>query len=233
MSASVSAGLAATADWRPMAFGKAHPSEIADPLYEPHWPGRRALVEISSAHATIRDAALGDRPAVAALRAALVAASRADLLLVDGYLVPAPFPGVAGSVARPLAGMTISSSQMLRQALLGNALRIRHADRAEEADPRWTLAPDASIAFAAVDVLWIGGESLVSIPLGERKRLLEDVLADGELVQRTLPVRAPAERWFSRWRALGFHEMAVKAANSRYAPGEVNPDWTIAPIPRG
>ncbi len=233
MSARVPAGLAATTDWRPMAFGKAHPSEIADPLYEPHWPGRRALVEISGDRATIRDTALGDRPSVSALLSALADASRADVLLVDGYLVPAPFPGAGGAVARPLAGMTVSSTQMLRQALLGNALRIRHADRTEEADPRWTLAPEASIAFAAVDVLWIGSESLVNIPLGERKRLLEDVLADGELVQRTLPVRAPAGRWFSRWRAVGFHEMAVKAANSRYAPGEVSPDWTIAPIPRG
>ncbi len=233
MSARVTAGLEATADWRPMAFGRTHPSEIADPLLEPHWPGRRALVEISADRATIRDAALGDRPTAAAVQSALVAASRADELLVDGYLVPAPFPGSGGSVARPLDGMAISSRQMLRQALLGNALRIRHAERPEEADPRWTPAPDASIAFAAADVLWIGGESLLDIPLGERKRLLEDVLADGELVQRILPVRAPAERWFLRWLTLGFREMAVKAANSRYAPGEVSPDWTIAPIPRG
>ncbi|HJW20898.1 MAG TPA: hypothetical protein VJ506_00560, partial [Candidatus Limnocylindrales bacterium] len=95
-----------------------------------------------------------------------------------------------------------------------------------------SLPAAGPIAFAAVDVLWLDGEPLLDVPLGERKRLLESVVVDGDLVRRTVAVRAPVEHWQGQWRALGFEAMAVKAANSRYVPGGRSRDWTIVPIGR-
>ena len=33
------------------------------------------------------------------------------------------------------------------------------------------------------------------------------------------------------WGMLGFNELSYRASNSRYLPGEVNPDWAIAKTP--
>ena len=56
----------------------------------------------------------------------------------------------------------------------------------------------------AIDLLWLDGESLLDVPLLERKRLLESVLDESELVRRGAFVRPPIETWIGSWRALGF-----------------------------
>jgi hypothetical protein len=87
-------------------------------------------------------------------------------------------------------------------------------------------------AFVAVDLLLADQDLLFDAPLLERKRLLDAVLTIGEHVRRGPHVRPPAENWYGQWRSLGFGEVAVKAANGRYLPGQRSPDWAIAPIPR-
>ena len=90
----------------------------------------------------------------------------------------------------------------------------------------------ATIAFVAVDLIALDGEPLTEIPLLERKRLLESVLAEGDLVRRTPYVRQPAGSFILTWRSFGFGGLAYKAANSRYLPGDANDDWCMAPMPR-
>jgi ATP-dependent DNA ligase len=82
-----------------------------------------------------------------------------------------------------------------------------------------------------VDLLALDDDSLLDVPLLERKRLLDAVLIVGELVRRTPHARLPAGNWYRQWRALGFREIAVKDANSRYRPGQASDDWTISAIP--
>ena len=84
----------------------------------------------------------------------------------------------------------------------------------------------------AIDLLRLDGDSLLDVPLAERKRLLDGILVDTEIVRKTVTVRAPVAAWYAQWRALGFREVAVKGANSRYTPGVPNPDWATALIPR-
>ena len=215
-----------------MAFGNADPSTIADPLFEPHWPGRRALVVVEGGSAAIRDVDLGELPRTAALREALVAASAADEAVLDGYLLPGLLPGVDAPRLPPSSTAGITTGELLRHILVGSFRRGRTRPPDDRPLPVIALPADGPIAFAAVDLLWLDGEPLVGIPLGERKRLLESVVGDAELVRRSDAVRAPAERWHGQWRAHGFVEMAVRAANSRYVPGGVSEDWTIIPIPR-
>jgi hypothetical protein len=57
-------------------------------------------------------------------------------------------------------------------------------------------------------------------------------MADHELVRRSVAIRPPVEAWYAQWKALGFHEIAVKEANSRYEPGGVSSEWAITEIPR-
>jgi hypothetical protein len=51
------------------------------------------------------------------------------------------------------------------------------------------------------------------------------------LVRRGIFIRPPIDTWIGSWRTFGFNRMAYKAANSRYLPGQPNPDWAIADLP--
>jgi ATP-dependent DNA ligase len=88
------------------------------------------------------------------------------------------------------------------------------------------------VVFVAVDLLRIDGETLLDVPLLERKRLLDGILVEGPLVRRGIHVKPPIDLWLSTWRSLGFRSLAYKQANSRYRPGEANEDWATASIPR-
>jgi ATP-dependent DNA ligase len=111
--------------------------------------------------------------------------------------------------------------------LSGKRAALKQADEA-----RMPVPGDEPAAFVATDLLWIDGQSLLDIPLLERKRVLESALDERELVRRTMVVRPPVESWFAQWRALGFEEVTFKGANGRYRPGTVAEDWTVIVMPR-
>ena len=226
-------GIRTTASWRPMGFGDGDPEAIPDPVFEPRWSGRRVLVQVADGMVAIREVDIGEQPRSSALRGAIADACGAAEVLLDGYLVPGTLPGPDASSVRGAASAGITGGGVARHMLLGSLVRSRPSRGPDpNAPPAAPLPPDGPLAFAAVDLLWLDGEPLVDLPLGERKRLLEAIVADGELVRRTASVRAPAERWQSQWRALGFTEMAIKGSNSRYVPGGLSRDWAIVPIPR-
>jgi hypothetical protein len=222
-----------TQAWRPMAFGLMEPKRIRDPLCEPLWSGRRVLAEVAGPGVTLRDEDGRVLDGYDALRAALTAATYATDAIVDGYLLPAPIRDTVGADA-PIGMETVpTASQVSRQMLLGGGGTNKHREQLELAAARAVELPtDAPTAMIAVDLLWLDGQPLVDVPLLERKRLLDAVVVDHELVRRTVLVRPPVEAWYAQWRALGFREYAVKGANSRYEPGGASDHWTTAPIPK-
>ena len=98
-------------------------------------------------------------------------------------------------------------------------------------DGIWTTEPpgappgEADPRFIAVDLLELEREPLLDVPLLERRRLLESVVASGERIRVSQVVRQPIGSWLVAWRALGFTAYIAKHANSRYLPGEVNAEW--------
>ncbi len=73
---------------------------------------------------------------------------------------------------------------------------------------------------------------MLDIPLLERRRLLESVLVESDLVRIGAFVRPPIETWVGSWRTQGFEGLTYKAANSRYLPGRPNDDWIVSGMPR-
>ena len=82
------------------------------------------------------------------------------------------------------------------------------------------------------DLLWVDDTSLLDIPLLERRRLLESVLVESDFVRLGAYIRPPIHTWVGSWRAQGFEGLTFKAANSRYRPGESNPEWVVSGMPR-
>jgi ATP-dependent DNA ligase len=224
---------AAVAGLRPMPFGRRASREVLDGIWEPLWGGERVVVEITGTSVRILDEEGDPLDGFDLLRDALLAAALSDDLVVDGYLLPAPLRTTTDPDAEIGGVAAMTPNRMARQMLVGggggDGSRRGQRETARARPP--LLSPSSPTAFVAVDLLRLDGQPLLDIPLAERKRLLDGVVVDTEVVRRTISVRAPVEAWFTQWRAFGFREVAVKGANSRYTPGVPNPDWAKARIP--
>ena len=216
-----------------MAFGHRHPDKIADPVCEPLWGGRRVLVEVADGGVEIRGT---DGVAVEgydALRAAIADAIYADELLIDGSLLPAPLRDTEGARIRVGLDAVKTPTERVKHIFIGESPLTGKREALAVADDARVPAPgDEPAALVAADLLWIDGQSLLDVPLLERKRVLESAVDERELVRRSMVVRPPVETWFAQWRALGFEELTYKAANGRYRPGTLADDWTVIVMPR-
>jgi hypothetical protein len=218
-----------------MPFGRADPRKITNPVIEPHWPGLRSLALLSSGRVALRDELGDERAGFEELRGAIVNSLEADGAVLDGYLVRAPLRSTEGLTTSVMEGQLLSAGRLGRQLVMGGANVRRMEEQREAAERAAMIAevdPAAPAAFIAVDLLWLDDELLLDVPLLERRRLLESVVGETDLVRRSHIVRPPAETWFVQWRAMGFTEMTVKSANSRYTPGVPGPDWAIVSISR-
>lgn len=216
-------------------------SDVADPVIEPAWSGVRVLAHLDAAasRAVILDEDGEDlAPDHAPVAQALLAALAAETAVIDGYLTD---QATRSSVGRPIVDTEVPSfgqqaSQMFLGSqgrdLIGGRLMAEDLGRLRTLEDVGGKPEESPIAFVAVDLLALDGEPLVRIPLLERKRLMESVLGEGDLVRRTPYVRPPASPFILTWRSLGFGGLAYKAANSRYLPGARNDEWCLARMPR-
>ncbi|MBF6604946.1 MAG: hypothetical protein IVW53_05115 [Chloroflexi bacterium] len=226
--------------WRPQSFGRSHVRKVADPLIEPVWSGDRVLlvagaivrrldVLAGGAHAVFFDDEGEELEGAAldAVAANLRDALRAESVILDGYLSRQPN---APRDATPGLGLTIpTTTQVMGQMLFGR--RSARAARAPIPAAATPVDPDVPLAFVAVDLLAIDDDALLGIPLLERKRILDTAFDETSLLRRSPYVRPPVDSWLVAWRALGFRELAYKAANSRYTPGAPNEAWARIAIP--
>jgi len=223
---------AALADLRPQPFGGGNPRRILDPIIEPMWAGLRALAAIDGRDVALADEAGEPIGGHADVIAALADAAAADRFVIDGFLTR--LPDRDGSGVYVALDDLPTSSQLASRPLLGirrtraeDVTRLMEAGRAAR-----TFGPDDVITFVAIDLLWLDGESLLDVPLLERRRLLESVVVESDLVRRGIFVRPPIDAWIGSWRSLGFTELSFKAANGRYRPGTATDEWVSIPMPR-
>jgi hypothetical protein len=228
---STTTAVSTPADLHLMPYGRGEARNVRDGLYEPLWGGRRVLVDVLGGRVGLRDEDNEELEGYDALRESILELTRADEIVLDGHLLPAPLRETAGAGSPLEADAVMSARGLGSQLILGGALSGRK-QRDTTSLPPAPVPSDSPTAFVAVDLLWLDGESLIDVPLLERKRLLDSVLLDGEIVRRTVAVRAPVDEWYGQWRMLGFRELIVKGANSRYTPGRPNDEWGTAFIPK-
>jgi len=216
-----------------MAYGHHAPQKIADPVCEPLWGGRRVLVEVSGGNVEIRGTDGEEVTGYDVLRRAIAESTFAEEALIDGSLLPAPLRDTEGARIRVGMDSVKSPGDRVKHIFIGESMLTGKRDALAQADEARMPAPgDEPAALVATDLLWIDGQSLLDVPLLERKRVLESAVDERELVRRSHVVRPPVESWFAQWRALGFEEVTYKGANGRYRPGSVADDWTVIVMPR-
>jgi hypothetical protein len=220
--------------WRPQGFGKSRAAAIDDPLVEPLWSGVRVLAHVDAGRTTLRDLdgdLVDDFPEI---NSALAGAIRAERVIVDAHPTHQPVQAIAEVAARDSRGAEApTATAVVGQWWFGGLLRGRRRKAALDPETvgRDPLPANADIAIVVVDLLAIDDQPLLDVPLLERKRILESVLVESEYVRRGIYIRPPIDTWIGSWRTFGFNRMAFKAANSRYLPGQPNPDWAIADLP--
>jgi len=224
------------AAWRPQHPGRRSARDIADPIVEPDWAGLRVAAMVDRGTAEVYR--YGDRIDVpASLEEALGYAFEAVDGVVEGHLTKRAFDTGVGAypVADPVARPIFSMPRFLRRDnrdpyIIG---RRHQADEESRALALLeALAAGEDHAFVATDLLWLDGQDLTGYPLQERKRQLDTVLAQSRLVRVSPWAHAAGSALPATWGALGFEHVFWRGANSRYTPGQENPDWAVVPAPR-
>ena len=231
---------AVLASLRPQAFGDGRPDRVIDPIVEPQWAGIRALAAIdagdparlSSGGVVLTDEDGGAIDGYPEILDALAAAAISPGLVLDGFLSKQATQDGEGVILKVDADTSVQSA--IGHFFLGSR-RNRAAEAAEERAAlrrAATFGPDDVVSYVAFDLLWLDGESLLDVPLLERRRLLDTVLVESDLVRLGTFVRPPIGGWIRSWRAQGFVGLTFRAANSRYVPGTTSAEWATSPMPR-
>jgi ATP-dependent DNA ligase len=203
--------------------GRARPV-IRDPVVEPFWTGLRVLAHVgpgATADAGPVARLLADDgsdlgPELPDIAAQVTAAVRALDAVVDGIVTSQV--GLQGVGAAPITEVRASATAVIMRGTADIDIVPRGRDS--------TGAPDEE-GFVAVDLLSVDGSDLLDVPLLERKRLLESVVAETQHVRLSVLARPPIDPWIATWKALGLRGGMLKAANSRYEPGERSAEWRV------
>jgi bifunctional non-homologous end joining protein LigD len=81
--------------------------------------------------------------------------------------------------------------------------------------------------FSAFDLLEVDGDSLLGVPLLERKRHLEGLIAPSVNVRLTTYVTRGLRAWRDTLSGLGFKRVVLKDWNSTYSPGQTSRTWLV------
>ncbi|MDP9246151.1 MAG: hypothetical protein M3O64_05790 [Chloroflexota bacterium] len=103
-------------------------------------------------------------------------------------------------------------------------------DRDLEVDPQgnaFTREMPRRQIFSAFDLLEVDGETLVGVPLLERKRHLEGLVTPSQNVRLTPYVSRGLRAWRETLTGLGFKRVVLKEWNSPYSPGQTAASWLV------
>jgi len=215
--------------WRPQSFGSQRSSRVHDPIVEPLWSGPRILGAASGGKALLQDVEGERLDGLAALAEALTEAASADELIVDGYVTAEVAHDGTGTYTGG-DGLDAANNLLSRTVLVKRP--VSDDRRLDEGRAARMPREDDRVALVLVDLLWLDGVSLLDIPLLERRRLLESVIVQSDLVRSGIYVRPPIDTWVGSWRSMGFPGISYKSANSRYTPGAASHEWISAAMPR-
>ena len=221
-------------DLRPQEFGKTRPTTIPDAVIEPAWPGPRVIAAVGGGRATLWSAGepVDEHGAVAEALGRAIGPTAVDGAIFEGYLTKQAASEGVGVQAWKNEYPTLSGT-MTRMFIGGRRNRLQEYEEQKEAEAAASVFEDDDVvSLVVVDLLWLDGQWLLDVPLLERKRVLESIVPEEQLIRPGAFVRQPIASWIGSWRAQGFRAMTFKAANSRYRPGETSDEWTLAEMPR-
>ncbi len=179
----------------------AAPFDDPDYLFEPWWPGVRAIAFVEGGRLRLQAEGLADAldavPEVAELGTQL----RSDAVALDGMLL------VLDAIGRPDAG--------LLRARLASADAPRRSGRA---------------AFVASDLLWADGASLTRRPFRFRRQRLEEIVVAGRRMAVAHAYPGDGTLVAEALQELGVEHMSARRLAARYRSGAAGDGWLRLPV---
>lgn len=218
-------------DWLPMRpYRGRRKFDIVDPLIEPLWSGVRVLAHVEAGQ-TLR----GTADEASTPQVALIEDLGVDLVeelpeigVAVGRSVMAQAAVIDGVISHQVGLDGVGAAAIPEVRGSASNLLMRHKAELDVVPRGHAAEQSADISgFIAFDLLRLDGTSLLDVPLLERKRLLESVIEQSALVRVSVHVRPPLDAWVGTWKSLGLRGAILKAANSRYRPGDDSIEWRL------
>ena len=190
------------------------PPVIEDPVVEPLWSGTRVMAHVGAGEPRVRFIDMFGvdlSGTVADLLALVSSAVDAEDAIIDAVLTSEATRGGVGAATITEPRTSLTNMVWKHDPGVEVVRRDPHEDPVE--------------GFVALDLLRLDGESLLDLPLLERKRLLESVVVQSDRVRVSVHARPPVEGWVATWQGAGLRGAMLKAANSRYVPGGRTAEW--------
>ena len=208
----------------------ARPTSVSDPIVEPLWVGLRALAAVDDD---------GRRPRRRRRRAGRRHRRRSSRRSPrspgdrrSSSTASSPSRRPSAAVARRRRGRTRCRRWAVVRRAAPQPRRSTRSSCKEDALEARTFGDDDEVSFVATDLLWLDDTSLLDVPLLERRRLLESVLVESDLVRRRR-LRPPADRDVGRLVAgPGLRGPHLQGRQQPLPPGRPHDDWAISGMPR-
>lgn len=89
----------------------------------------------------------------------------------------------------------------------------------------WRSEADGELVYYAFDILWMEGQSLIHLPLTDRKAILQSIVDQNSPVQLGYSVAADGKAFFEAAQKMGLEGIMAKKSDSEYYPGIRTRDW--------
>jgi bifunctional non-homologous end joining protein LigD len=177
------------------------PFDDPDYLFEPWWPGVRAIALVEGGRLRLQAQGLADALDAVPELAGLASQVRADAVALDGMLL------VLDPAGRP-------DATLLRRRLASAAGRER----------------PGRAAFVASDLLWAGGVPLTRRPFRARRQRLEEVVVAGDRLAVAHAYPTDGTLVAEALLELGVEQMSARRLGSRYRAGAAGEAWLRLPV---
>jgi bifunctional non-homologous end joining protein LigD len=89
----------------------------------------------------------------------------------------------------------------------------------------WRSEADGELLYYLFDVLWLNGKDLTSLPLTERKAVLQSIVPDEGPLRIGYSIASDGNAFFEAARKMGLEGIIAKRSDSVYTPGIRTKDW--------
>ena len=89
----------------------------------------------------------------------------------------------------------------------------------------WRSEADGVLQFYVFDILWYEGLSLMHLPLEDRRKILQLILPQSELLKLSVNFPTTASEFFATAQKMGLEGIMAKRASSVYEPGARSREW--------
>ena len=89
----------------------------------------------------------------------------------------------------------------------------------------WQAVEDGQLEYYVFDILWLNGIDLMGLPLIERRRILQQLVPDNEIIRYSESFAANGTEFFASAEKLGIEGIVAKRADSIYQPDVRTKDW--------